>query len=127
MAQKVRIVSQVLNKTGLVESGSRGPSAGLKRPLAEELNLKMRDTLGLKYSHEILQEKYAKNVLAQKEARYREILEGIKQKARPIDHEGLKKHDADYMATRMRKKEDRQEEIRRHVSPSLTTDLRVPS
>lgn len=80
----------------------------------------MRDTyaspaLGLKYSHEILQEKYAKHVLAQKEARYKEILDAIKQKAKPIDHEGLKKHDADYMATRMRKKEQREEEIRRHV------------
>ena len=95
-------------------------SGGLKRPFEEELNLKMRDTyvspaIGLKYSHEKLMEQYNKKVIASREERYREVLSKIKERAKPMDHEGMHKFESEYLSKRMKHREDRNEEIKKQV------------
>lgn len=82
--------------------------------------MRMKDTysspaLGMKYSHEKLMERYNKEFLAAKQERHREILEKIKDKTKPMDHENLHKHEMEYMSNKMKEKELRRAEMERQV------------
>ena len=109
-----------MNKSVISAGSSNRVRSGPKRSLEEELNLRMKDTyaspsIGLKYTHEKLLDKYNKSTLGAKQDKYREILEKIKEKARPMDHEMMKKHEMEYVSHRMKEREVREEEIRQRV------------
>lgn len=91
----------------------KSSSPGLKRPVAEQINLKMKDTyvspaLGLKYSHEKLLERYKHEVLASKNARYQEVIEKFKEKAKPMDHDELYRQRIEYVSNRLQAKKERE-------------------
>lgn len=99
----------------------KGSSPGLKRPVVEQINLKMKDTyvspaLGLKYSHEKLLERYKHQVLSAKNQRHQEVLEKFKDKAKPMDHEELHRRRLEYSATLMQKKDERDAKVQKHVT-----------
>lgn len=100
--------------------GKKNSSPGLKRPVAEQINLKMKDTyispaLGLKYSHERLMERYKNGVLAAKNERYMEVLQNVKDRAKPMDHEELYKQRLEYVSNRMQKKKEREADREKNV------------
>lgn len=118
-----------MNRSHFSNKSQKLNSSGLKRPLDEELNLRLKDTyvspaIGLKYSHEKLLDRYNKEILGSKQERYREILEKIQEKAKPMDHELLNKHEMEYVSNRMREREVRHNEIRQRVL-SAHAGLRV--
>lgn len=93
----------------------------MKRSVVEQLNLKMKDTyvsptLGLKYSHERLAERYKHEVLSAKNERHREVIERIKEKSKPMDHDELYRRRVEYTATLMQKQEERETKIQKHVA-----------
>ncbi len=109
-----------MNKSQFSTKSGRLNSPGYKRPLDEELNLRLKDTyaspaIGLKYSHEKMLDKYNREVMGVRQDRYREILEKIKDRAKPMDHDLLHKHELEYVSNRMREREERQAEIRMRV------------
>lgn len=92
----------------------------MKRPVVEQINLKMKDTyispaLGLKYSHERLLEKYKHGVLAAKNERYMEVLQQVKERAKPMDHDELYKQRLEYVLNRMQKKKERDDQREKNV------------
>ena len=110
----------VMNKSSLA------PLPGGKKTLTEELNLRLKDTysspvIGLKYSHERMMEKYNKEVLGARHEKYREILEKIKEKARPMNHDQIHKHEMEYMSNRIKERDLRQSEVERQVADARLT------
>lgn len=88
--------------------------------MEEDLNQRIKDTyvapsIGLKYSHEKLLDNYKKRILAAKNEHHREILEKIKEKARPMDHEQMAKRELEYMSNRMKDNERRQADMERQA------------
>ena len=101
----------------------KSKSPGLKRPVAEQINLKMKDTyvspaLGLKYSHEKLLEQYKQGALAAKNARHQEVLEKVKQKTRVMDHDELYRQRIEYVSNRLQSKKEREMKAEKNVSSS---------
>lgn len=71
--------------------------------------------VGSKYSHEKILDRYNSDVMSARQDRYREILEKIKEKVRPMDHEDIKKHGLEYLSSKVKQREVRNEESRRQV------------
>lgn len=107
----------------------KSSSPGLKRPVAEQINLQMKDTyvsptLGLKYSHEKLLERYKSQVLSAKNARHQEVLEKVKDKNRPMDHDELYRQRNEYVSNRLQVKKERELKAEQNVS-SADSDVRT--
>ena len=120
METKVVDPKTVMNKSQFTVKSRKLNSSSHKRPLDEELNLRLKDNyvspaIGLKYSHEKLMDRYNKEILGNKQERYREILDKIKEKAKPMDHDLLSKHEMEYVSNRMREREIRHGEIKQRV------------
>jgi len=107
-----------MNKTKLGNMTDSMPK--IKRTFHEELNLKLKDTfvspaVGLKYSHEKIMDRYVRQTLASREDRNKEILDKIKDRARPIDHDLLNKHEMEYLALHMKDRQAREEKTKQRV------------
>ena len=86
----------------------------------DELQQRLKDSyvspaVGHKYSHERMLDRYNSSVLSSRQERYREILEKIKERVRPMDHEDIRQHGLEYLSSKVKQRELRQEEARRHV------------
>jgi hypothetical protein len=116
-----------MNKTGLGKLNDSMPK--IKRTFHEELNLKLKDTfvspaVGLKYSHEKLMDRYVRETLASREDRNKEILDKIKDRARPIDHDLLNRHELEYLALSLKERQAREEKTKQRVSEVVTARRR---
>ena len=83
----------------------------------------MKDTyigpnVGLKYTHEKILDKYNNTVLSARQDRYKQILENIKDRTKPMDHSNIKKHNLHYSSLKVKLGEERSEEVKSRVAPA---------
>lgn len=115
---KVRSTDRAVHKSRLHASHELPVSA--KKSVNDELLHRMKDSyvspaVGSKYSHERIMDRYNSSVMSARQERYREILEKIKERVRPMDHDDIRQHGLEYLSSKVKQRELRQEEARRHV------------